>query len=166
MVDAPNRAVTRKILNYHCDSSGSRWIGRQLRGLWLQAEGCTEKQLLVCRLNKDASSTTSVTLVVVAWGEFGRTPRINGSGGRDHWPSVMSCLVAGGGLHMGQVVGATTGRGEQAREGATVCSRFSPRSTTSWGSIRRPHPLTPVPETKGDSPCSFSPDKALTRGPA
>src|SRR5207237_6620179 len=37
--------------------------------------------------------------IVVVWGEFGRTPRINGNmGGRDHWAPVMSALVAGGGM--------------------------------------------------------------------
>ncbi len=46
-------------------------------------------------------------VLVVVWGEFGRTPRLNGQGGRDHWPGCMSVLVAGGGLRMGQVVGAT-----------------------------------------------------------
>jgi uncharacterized protein (DUF1501 family) len=47
------------------------------------------------------------------WGEFGRTPRINGSdGGRDHWGPAMSALVAGGGLKMGQAIGATNARGE------------------------------------------------------
>jgi hypothetical protein len=51
-------------------------------------------------------------VLVVVWGEFGRTPRINGQGGRDHWPGCMSVLVAGGGLRMGQVVGATGRRGE------------------------------------------------------
>jgi uncharacterized protein (DUF1501 family) len=56
-------------------------------------------------------------VVVLVWGEFGRTPRVNRAGGRDHWPGVMSCVVAGGGLRMGQVIGATTARGEEAREG-------------------------------------------------
>ena len=51
-------------------------------------------------------------VLVVVWGEFGRTPRINGAGGRDHWPSGMSAVLAGGGLKMGQVIGATTSRGE------------------------------------------------------
>ena len=51
-------------------------------------------------------------VLVVVWGEFGRTPRINGQGGRDHWPGCMSVLVAGGGLRMGQVVGATGRRAE------------------------------------------------------
>ncbi len=46
-----------------------------------------------------------VTLVV--WGEFGRTPRINKDAGRDHWPRVNSALLAGGGMRMGQVIGAT-----------------------------------------------------------
>jgi hypothetical protein len=46
-----------------------------------------------------------VTLVV--WGEFGRTPRINKDAGRDHWSRVNSALISGGGLRMGQVIGAT-----------------------------------------------------------
>ena len=45
--------------------------------------------------------------VVVMWGEFGRTPRVNSTAGRDHWPAVMSAVIAGGGLKMGQVIGAT-----------------------------------------------------------
>jgi hypothetical protein len=44
---------------------------------------------------------------VVAWGEFGRTPRINGNAGRDHWPQVGGGLVACGGMRTGQVIGAT-----------------------------------------------------------
>jgi hypothetical protein len=49
---------------------------------------------------------------VVVWGEFGRTPRINKFGGRDHWPAAGSVLFAGGGLTMGQYVGATNASGE------------------------------------------------------
>lgn len=49
---------------------------------------------------------------VVAWGEFGRTPRINQGGGRDHWPQVSCCLLAGGGMRMGQVIGSTNRLGE------------------------------------------------------
>jgi uncharacterized protein (DUF1501 family) len=53
---------------------------------------------------------------VIVWGEFGRTPRINDrdGGGRDHWASVMSVLLAGGGMRVGQVIGATDSRGERA----------------------------------------------------
>lgn len=44
---------------------------------------------------------------VVVWGEFGRTPKINTSGGRDHWPAAGMCLLAGGGMRVGQVIGET-----------------------------------------------------------
>ncbi len=54
-------------------------------------------------------------VAVVVWGEFGRTPRINQNGGRDHWPKVASALVAGGGLRCGQVLGSTTRWGEEPR---------------------------------------------------
>lgn len=52
-------------------------------------------------------------VTVVVWGEYGRTPRINGNAGRDHWPQSMFALVAGGGFRMGQVIGATTSRAER-----------------------------------------------------
>ncbi len=56
-------------------------------------------------------------VVTVMWGEFGRTPRVNGNdGGRDHWAPVMSALVAGGGLRMGQVIGFTSAHGESAKD--------------------------------------------------
>ncbi|MBI1349238.1 DUF1501 domain-containing protein [bacterium] len=54
---------------------------------------------------------------VVAWGEFGRTPRINPDAGRDHWPQVGGGLLAGGGMRGGQVIGSTD------RLGATIASR-------------------------------------------
>ncbi len=56
-------------------------------------------------------------VVVVVWGEFGRTPRINKEGGRDHWPEVGPALMFGTGIRGGQVVGATD------RLGAKVISR-------------------------------------------
>jgi hypothetical protein len=57
-------------------------------------------------------------VVTVMWGEFGRTPRINNSdgGGRDHWAPVMSALVAGGGLKMGQAIGSSSARGEYPKD--------------------------------------------------
>ena len=51
------------------------------------------------------------TLVVV-WGEFGRTPKINPKGGRDHWPQVSCALLAGGGFNHGQIIGSTNRLGE------------------------------------------------------
>ena len=58
-------------------------------------------------------------IMVVAVGEFGRTPRLsqNASGvGRNHWPQAMTALVSGGGLRMGQVVGATNSKAEYPTE--------------------------------------------------
>lgn len=70
-------------------------------------------------------------------GEFGRTPKIayqdaSGRPGRDHWPQAMSVLLAGGGMRMGQVIGATNSRGEYPVERvmdsncllATIYQRF------------------------------------------
>ena len=55
------------------------------------------------------------TLVLV-WGEFGRTPRINKDAGRDHWPGAMSVVLAGGGLQMGQSIGQSDAKAEYAKE--------------------------------------------------
>jgi uncharacterized protein (DUF1501 family) len=58
-------------------------------------------------------------VLLVATGEFGRTPRLsrnNGCLGRDHWPDAMCALLSGGGLRVGQVVGATTAKGEYPKE--------------------------------------------------
>lgn len=57
-------------------------------------------------------------VLFVFCGEFGRTPRIgrqdpSGRPGRDHWPRAMSIFLAGGGLKMGQAIGATNPRGEE-----------------------------------------------------
>ena len=46
-------------------------------------------------------------VTIVAWGEFGRTPKVNDKGGRDHWPRVAPAIMAGGGMRVGQVIGAT-----------------------------------------------------------
>jgi hypothetical protein len=55
-------------------------------------------------------------VVTVMWGEFGRTPRVNRQAGRDHWSPVMSAMIAGGGLRMGQAVGSSTARGERPQD--------------------------------------------------
>ncbi len=59
-------------------------------------------------------------VTVVAWGEYGRTPKINGNAGRDHWPQASFALVAGGGFKMGQVIGATTVRAERPVGGSYI----------------------------------------------
>jgi hypothetical protein len=52
-------------------------------------------------------------VTVVVWGEFGRTPRVNKGAGRDHWPQVSCCLMAGGGMQTGQAIGSTNRLGER-----------------------------------------------------
>ena len=45
--------------------------------------------------------------MILALGEFGRTPKINSAGGRDHWPQAWTIVAAGGGIQGGQVIGST-----------------------------------------------------------
>jgi hypothetical protein len=59
-------------------------------------------------------------VLVMSYGEFGRTPRINKDAGRDHWPNAMSILFAGGGLKMGQVVGSTDAKAENPKTRAST----------------------------------------------
>jgi hypothetical protein len=54
--------------------------------------------------------------LVVAVGEFGRSPKINAMAGRDHWEHCYSALIAGGGVRGGRVVGASDARGDRPRE--------------------------------------------------
>ncbi len=56
------------------------------------------------------------TTLVVALGEFGRTPKVNSRGGRDHWSNAMSVMMAGCGIPGGQVVGATDKAGYAAQQ--------------------------------------------------
>ncbi len=50
-------------------------------------------------------------VLILVMGEFGRTPRVNGNAGRDHWGNVMSVMLGGGGLKGGQIVGASDDKG-------------------------------------------------------
>jgi hypothetical protein len=54
--------------------------------------------------------------LVIWMGEFGRTPRINGRGGRDHFPRAFSVALAGGGVKGGRVIGKTTDDGQQVAD--------------------------------------------------
>jgi len=55
-------------------------------------------------------------VTVIAWGEFGRTPKINDKAGRDHWPAVSCALLAGGGMKTGQTIGSTDRTGGAAKD--------------------------------------------------
>jgi hypothetical protein len=56
--------------------------------------------------------------MVLAWGEFGRTPVLNNKNGRDHWPGVFSAAIAGGGVQGGRVVGASDEKGAYPKDNA------------------------------------------------
>ena len=55
-------------------------------------------------------------VLVVVWGEFGRTPIINKDAGRDHWADVQSVLIAGGSYRHGQVIGSSNAKGEVPKD--------------------------------------------------
>lgn len=71
--------------------------------------------------------------MVVVLGEFGRTPKINERGGRDHWPHAMSVLMAGAGIPGGQIVGATDARGYYASENVYRPEDFAASIYTKMG---------------------------------
>jgi hypothetical protein len=93
-------------------------------------------------------------VLIVVWGEFGRSPKINAKAGREHWPQVAMGIMAGGGLKTGQVIGSTD------RLAAEVTSRpvhyqdvfamlyrhlgIDARSTTISDSTGRPYTLVDV----------------------
>jgi hypothetical protein len=90
-------------------------------------------------------------------GEFGRTPTIrnqdpSGRPGRDHWPQAMSVFLSGGGLRMGQVIGATNPRGEYPVQRtmdsncllATIYHRFGIDGSQTLNDLTgRPIPILP-----------------------
>lgn len=63
----------------------------------------------------DERNLLNETLVVVM-GEFGRTPKLNPAGGRDHWPRVFSVVMAGAGIPGGQIIGQSDSMGESPNE--------------------------------------------------
>ena len=89
--------------------------------------------------------------LVVCMAEFGRTPRLDGNGGRGHWGSVFSVTLAGGGVRGGQVYGSSDRIGAYPAEGrvrpedlsATIfhCLGYSPQ-TDYHDPLGRPHPIS------------------------
>jgi hypothetical protein len=103
--------------------AGVRCVAVEALGLWDTHEDNfnTLRRLLpaldlgLCALLDDLQDRGLLeTVTVAAWGEFGRTPRINERGGRDHWPRVSAALLAGGGMKTGQIVGSTDRFGGEA----------------------------------------------------
>lgn len=93
--------------------------------------------------------------LVVAWGEMGRTPRINAAGGRDHWSKVMSVAVAGGGVQGGRVVGSSDQHAAEPKDNpkivqdmlATIYRHLGVDTTATYlDRTGRPHPVLPCGE--------------------
>ncbi|MDX1948416.1 MAG: DUF1501 domain-containing protein [Pirellulaceae bacterium] len=107
LVEAGVRVVTFNWGGWDTHSGNFTTLKRQLpqmdRGL-----SALLTDLSASGLDKDVT--------VIVWGEFGRTPRINMSAGRDHWPQVMAAFLAGGGMKGGQVIGSTTKNAEGAKD--------------------------------------------------
>jgi uncharacterized protein (DUF1501 family) len=107
LVEAGVRVVTMSWGGWDTHSNNFTSLRRQLpnmdRGLSALLSDMSERGL-----DKDVT--------VIVWGEFGRTPRVNTSAGRDHWPQVMQALLAGGGMRLGQVIGSTTKNAEYAKD--------------------------------------------------
>ena len=92
------------------------------------------------------------TTLVVAWGEHGRTPRVNATAGRDHWMSAFSAAIAGGGVQGGRVVGSTDSQAAVAKDNpkypqdvlATVYRHLGVDPTVNYNDhAGRPHPVLP-----------------------
>ena len=107
LVEAGSRCVTLAFSRW--DHHGKNFDAlRQDLPLLDQGLSALIEDLHLRGLDKDVS--------VIVWGEFGRTPKINTGGGRDHWPNVSCALVAGGGLRHGQVIGSTDRMGGEAED--------------------------------------------------
>jgi Protein of unknown function (DUF1501) len=91
--------------------------------------------------------------LVVAWGEFGRTPRVNNDAGRDHYPGVFSAALAGGPVRGGRVVGASDSHGAFPRSNpktphdvlATLYHHLGIDVSQQYAdNTGRPHPVLPA----------------------
>ncbi len=93
--------------------------------------------------------------LVIAWGEFGRTPRVNNTGGRDHYPNVFSAALAGGPVEGGRVVGSSDSKGAFPADNpktvhdvlATMYRHLGIDTTVTYhDNSGRPHPILPAGE--------------------
>ncbi|MGK0185708.1 MAG: hypothetical protein ACI9R3_001487 [Verrucomicrobiales bacterium] len=92
------------------------------------------------------------TTMVIAWGEFGRSPKVNAQRGRDHWPNVFSAALAGGGIQGGRVIGSSDSLGGEPDDNpktpqdvlATMYRHLGiDPSVTFEDHGGRPHPILP-----------------------
>jgi hypothetical protein len=96
----------------HYANSSQAWDMHNKMPPQLQSACPPMDQAISVFLNDLAQRGLSEKILLVITGEFGRTPRINGDAGRDHWGPLCTLALAGGGLKMGQVVGESSAKAE------------------------------------------------------
>lgn len=115
LVEAGTRFVEIKWFGDVDSSAYDSWDvhGADLPGLSrLEHQLCPRLDLAFAALLQDLQDRGLLdTTLVVALGEFGRTPRINPLGGRDHWPPAQSVFIAGAGVPTGTIIGTTDAEG-------------------------------------------------------
>ena len=155
------------------------WDTHALNADRLQDNLCPQFDVTFAALMDDLTERGLLgeTLVVVI-GEFGRTPKINGNGGRDHWGHVFSFAMAGAGIRGGQVIGASDKNGAYPATapfsgGDLTATLFHLLGIDPGGMFRdnlnRPHPITkgePIAAMLASSPavidlCESEGDPAL-----
>jgi uncharacterized protein (DUF1501 family) len=109
LVEAGVRLVqvnwTRDVDN---NDAAPAWDTHQKNAEYLKTRLCPPMELAYSALLEDLAQRGLLDETLVVWmGEFGRTPKINGAAGRDHWGHVYSVALAGGGIRGGQVFGAS-----------------------------------------------------------
>ena len=91
-------------------------------------------------------------VMVIAWGEFGRSPKVNATGGRDHYPGVFSAAMCGGGIQGGAVIGSSDAKGALPKDRpirpqdvlATMYRHLGVDTEKQYTDFAgRPHPVLP-----------------------
>jgi hypothetical protein len=98
------------------DSSSNMWDNHGGLEAYLKLIAPMYDRMLTALLEDLAERGLAGRVLVLVCGEFGRTPRMNSGGGRDHWGRAGFAVLSGGGLAGGVVVGATTSKGEEPAE--------------------------------------------------
>ena len=144
------------------------WDTHALNADRLQDNLCPQFDVTFAALMDDLTERGLLdeTLVVVI-GEFGRTPKINGNGGRDHWGHVFSFAMAGAGIRGGQVIGASDKNGAYPATapftgGDLTATMFHLLGIDPNGffldNLNRPHPVTkgePIAAMLASSPAKI-----------
>ncbi len=107
LVEAGARCVTVAYGFWDTHGQNFRYLKEHLP-LFDQGISALVEDLHVRGLDRD--------VMLLVWGEFGRTPKINKDAGRDHWSRVNGALLAGGGMKTGQVIGSTDATAAEAKD--------------------------------------------------